>query len=335
MQPDEASYFVNIAAIGGTLVGLTFAILSFFLVDLLKRFEATALPVFRSRDTNDSARPSRSLNLPDSLNDIDLFDGDPLVIFIAFSVAVTWILFLFPLMLGLTAAWTGERTGVLGGELFFLTCTFAFSFITRNKAINKLKPYLTREELLWPFLGGILLALYIGATAIVVASAFPHTPRLAFWRLDMSNAQTALFVIKFICILSLLIGTYTTNKDMFVFFKSIATERMRQHWLEWFVTQKYNTLKLRVDAAQSRIPMERRDELVKKWNGGCPEMISTHDAFVKSGQRFLKTVWREIIDGRSGAPSWMLDVPGIANWAAELEELLQGCEQGLPPVDEF
>src|SRR5437899_1437503 len=105
MKSDEASYFLNVAVIGGTLLALSFVTLQFFLADLLKRYESTALPVFPSRDFETSEQPSEHLDLPDSLKDQVLFDGDPLVIFMAFSVAVTWIQFVVPLTIGLTAAW--------------------------------------------------------------------------------------------------------------------------------------------------------------------------------------------------------------------------------------
>jgi hypothetical protein len=38
MTSDEASFFLNLAAIGGALLGLSFVTLSFFLVDLLNRY---------------------------------------------------------------------------------------------------------------------------------------------------------------------------------------------------------------------------------------------------------------------------------------------------------
>jgi hypothetical protein len=316
---DDSTYFINIAVIGGTLLGLVFAILSFFLVDLLKRFESTALPVFRSQDTY--TEPSAHLTMPESLKDIELFDGDPLVIFIAFSSAVTWILFLFPLVLGLTAAWTGARPLILGTELVILDSFFGLSFFNRNAAIKKLRPYLTREEQAWPLLGWILLAIYVGAALVVLSTASPNLPHLAFWTENMQNKELAIAIVKIFCILSLLIGTYTTNKDMFIFFKSIAGERMRQRWLEWFVSSRYPHLKGKVQHSVPRLTPKDRITLETRWNGGRPEMISTHDAFRGTAQPLLQTVWDEVISGRRGAPSWMLDVPAIANWAAEVEHL--------------
>jgi hypothetical protein len=277
-------------------------------------------------------RPSERLALPDAIVDQELFDGDPLVIFIAFSVAVTWILFLFPLTLGLTAAWVGAGF-TLGIELFALVSFFTFSFIQRNRAIKKLRPYLTREELLWPLFGTLLLVIYMAATVLVIAAAVPCLPRIVVWRADITNAALSLFVVKIICILSLLIGTYTTNKDMFVFFKSIAAERMRQQWLQWFLTTRYPLLETRVRLAEARLPPESGEEVRARWNRGYPTAVSTHEAFVKAGSPFLQTVWQELIAGRLGAPSWMLDVPAIANWAANVEEVLDRCAQQNPSAE--
>ncbi len=329
MSSDETSYFLNIAVIGGTLLALSFVTLQFFLGELLKRFEATALPVFRSRDSDEVTEPCDSLTPPDSLKDVRLFDGDPLVIFMAFSVAVTWIQFLVPLTLGLTAAWLGTHLMILAVELACLLVAFGFSFVTRNKAIKRLRPYLTRDELLWPVLGGILLALYIVAAGVALISALPApmstAPYLAIWnRWGISNDYASLFVLKVVCIVSLLVGTYTTNKDMFIFFKSVASERMRQRWLESFLQERYLELKRRVEVASSKAGVNARlADLEQEWNKGCPETISTHDALNEAGPASVIKVWQNLINGRSGTPSWMLDVPRIANWEARVEKSLK------------
>lgn len=338
MSSDEASFFLNIAVIGGTLLALSFVTLQFFLGDLLKRYESTGLPVFRSRNIEEGEQPLGSVTLPDSLKDETLFDGDPLVIFMAFSVAVTWIQFLVPLTIGLTTAWFGEHLGVLAVELTFLLGAFAFSFVTRNKAIKRLRPYLTREELLWPVFGAVLLAFYVVAAGVAVTSALSTiTPVPAFlmvWnRWGIGNEKASLFVLKFVCILALLIGTYTTNKDMFIFFKSVAAERMRRRWLNSFVHERYPDLKKRVEMARSELPSKAQlPELLRKWNHGCPEIASTHDAFTVAGRTALAKVWQELIEGRSGAPSWMLDVPRIANWESEVEELLRRHDSAASAV---
>ena len=78
MQADDISYFSNIAVIAATLLGLTFVALSFFLVDLAKRYDDTALPVFRHRDRSTKDDVVWNLKSPESLTDFELLDGDPL-----------------------------------------------------------------------------------------------------------------------------------------------------------------------------------------------------------------------------------------------------------------
>jgi hypothetical protein len=326
MSSDDASYFLNIAVIGGTLLALSFVTLQFFLEKLLKRYELVALPVFRSGDFGRTEEPSHLLALPDSLKDEELLDGDPLIIFMAFSVGVTWIQFLVPLTIGLSAAWLGEHRAILAVELAFLLGFFAVSFFHRNRAIKRLRPYLRREEVLWPALGGMLLGFYLVATAVTLASALSplmHVPAfLTIWnRWGVSNEHASFFMLKFVCILSLLIGTYTTNKDMFIFFKSIGAEGMRQRWLDSFVRERYRDLQKTVNTAKSELGEEAREILLRKWNEGCPSrMASTHDAFRKIEQTTLTRMWREFVDGRTGSPMWLFDVPHIANWEAEVKE---------------
>jgi hypothetical protein len=152
-------------------------------------------------------------------------------------------------------------------------------------------------------------------------------------RWGIGNEKASLFALKFVCILALLIGTYTTNKDMFIFFKSVAAERMRRRWLNSFVHERYPDLKKRVEMARSELPSKAQlPELLRKWNHGCPEIASTHDAFTVAGQTALAKVWQELIEGRSGAPSWMLDVPRIANWESEVEELLRRHDSAASAV---
>jgi hypothetical protein len=135
------------------------------------------------------------------------------------------------------------------------------------------------------------------------------------------NDDASLFVLKVVCVLSLLGGTYTTNKDMFIFFKSVAAERMRERWLEVFAHERYPDLKKRVEIVKVKMGPQG-EELVQKWNDGRPEMTSTHDAFTKRGRTCLTRVWQDLLVGRRGAPIWLLDVPRIANWEAEVEQLL-------------
>ena len=79
---DEATYFINVAVIAGALIGLTFIALQLFMVDMLSRFEASAFPVFRSRENHKLRfRPIRR-DTPAALtkaNGGNCLDGDPLV----------------------------------------------------------------------------------------------------------------------------------------------------------------------------------------------------------------------------------------------------------------
>jgi len=60
-------------------------------------------------------------------------------------------------------------------------------------------------------------------------SKFLH---LAVWSdRGFASEQVSMFLVKISCIVSLVLGTYTLNKDMFIFFKSAAAERMRDRWL--------------------------------------------------------------------------------------------------------
>jgi hypothetical protein len=329
---DDVLFFLNVAVIGGALIGLAFVSLTFFLVDLLKRYKKTALPVFRHREKparNEQTRRFRKMTPPDSMTDFELLDGDPLVVFIAFSVSVTWNFFLLPLTIGLTAGWGGARLSILAVELFISLIFLTFSVLVREIKIRELKPYLTREELFWPYFTGMAFLLFAGTTGVVAIAAmhdiYPGIDHLAFWnRWSITDEHAAVFMLKAVCILSLLLGTYTTNKDMFIFFKTVAAERMRQRWIEAFVQETYPDLKKRVESAIKDIPAEEQkvDLLVCRWNHGHPDAISTHDALKKAGPKFVHELWVELINRRSGAASWMLDIPSIANWAADLEDML-------------
>lgn len=330
MSVDESSLFLNFAVIGGALLGLAFVTLSFFFVDLLSRYDRTALPVFRDRDPHISAP---TLPRPYSLTDFQLFDGDPVVIFVAASVAVTWLFFLMPLAIGLTVAWGGAQFAVLSVELFLLVGFLSGSFLARNWQIEKLRPYATREEKIWPLLGWLMLASYWIATMAIIAEAvakcYPAITRWRLWTLwRFPTEHDAIFLLKLMCVGSLLLGTYTTNKDMFVFFKTFATERMRDRWLRMFL-KDYENLAERVALAISYIPPELRefDPLVIKWNGGFPPLQSLHKAFKDERREDLLILWSELVRKRQGVATWMIDVPSIAQWAEELRIALDGRER--------
>lgn len=327
--PDDITYFSNIAVIGGTLVGLTFVVGTFFLLDLLHRYEQVSFPVFRERNPDDARSLSRHSKHPHSLNDHELFDGDPLVVFIAFSLAVTWNLFLMPLAVGLTAAWGGARLAVIAVELAVFCVILVFSFRVRTRKIEQLCPYLTRDELLWPAFAGIGLGIYILGVLVVVISTLTEHPtvrRFALWQhYGIPDDRAAIFAIKTVCVLSLLVGTYTTNKDMFIFFKTMAAERMRQRWLQDFIRDAYPRLEQQVARHKSKLSESalRQDAVVQAWNHGVPKTISTHDAIRNAGDVFTDALWQDLHRRQGGTPVWMLDIPRIADWAAQLEDVLK------------
>ena len=288
-----------------------------------------ALPVFRSRDLG---KPQLLLREPDAMEfatDYEIFDGDPLVVFIAFSVSVTWNLFLFPLTLGLTIAWGGSRPGILAVEMAVFLIIFIFSFDMRNKRIKELQPYLTREEVAWPYGGIVILGFYAIATIIVLiaalASLLQQDLSIELWhRWGISDSHAILFVTKFLCVVSLLLGTYTTNKDMFIFFKTIAAEKMRNHWLHTFFADEYPVLQARVGTAISNLPEEAKnfDRLYQLWNDGFPGMIWTHPVLKQASPAQVQKQWKALVSKKGGALSWIVDVPRVATWAAQIKDAL-------------
>lgn len=204
-----------------------------------------------------------------------------------------------------------------------------FCFQVRNRKITELKPYLTREELWWPSLSRAALVLF-GATAVLlivaaISNLFPEIAQLIRpMPLRMSPGHTGVFLLKLICIFSLLMGTYTTNKDMFIFFKSVALERMRRRWLQSFLKERYKQMEARVAAiVQQDVSQSGDDEIVRIWEQG-PSLIPVHNE-LKSGD--AKHVWDSLIHGHEGAPGWMLDVPAITAWAARVQHSLDARDQ--------
>lgn len=324
---DEATYFVNIAVISGALIGLTFIALNLFMVDMLRRYEETALPVFRERETNDSARKPSKPDPPESLTDSELLDGDPVVVFMAFSVAVSWSLFLLPLVIGLTEAWS-RRWGVLSAEMFAFSFVLAFNFVVRSQKVKQMRPYLTREELLWPLMSGAAFMLYLSTATVLLFAVFPSIVPLALrssaWtRFGLTFEQTGMFLLKTSCIASLVLGTYTVNKDMFIFFKAASAERMRGCWLKDFFKSTYLKLDERVHHATSQIPSEAKeaDSLWTRWKNG-PTTISDHKAFKEPGSEPARLLWEKLVKRRGEIPIWMLDIPSIARWAGDVEKEL-------------
>ena len=139
----------------------------------------------------------------------------------------------------------------------------------------------------------------------------------------MSDLRAAINMLKAVCVLSLLLGTYTTNKDMFIFFKCIASERMRQKWLTSFIRHRYSELERKVANLRSQdIPAADLGQLERAWNNGHPHIVSMHEGLREHTSRGAMNIWQDLVQGSDGTPAWMLDVPLIANWEARVTELL-------------
>lgn len=52
-------------------------------------------------------------------------------------------------------------------------------------------------------------------------------------------------------------------------------------------------------------------------------MTSVHDALKKAGEIPLEKMWRDFLDGLGATPVWLLDVPHIANWEADIKQLIR------------
>jgi hypothetical protein len=328
---DEATYFLNVAVIAGALIGLSFIALNLFMVDMLTRYEKAAFPVFRNRETDHFARKPEELTPPESLTDLELLDGDPLVVFMAYSVAVSWSLFLLPLLIGLSAAW-GMRPGVFALEMFLFSIMLVSNFRVRNQKVKQLKPYLTREELLWPLMSGGAFVLYASTFVVLIFSIFPHAvpvalrPSAWLWQ-GYSYEQAAIILLKTSCLACLVLGTYTVNKDMFIFYKAASAERMRDCWLKDFLENKYPKLNQKIHHRTLHMPAEVRaaDSVWQRWSSG-PSVISNHDSFKEPNSESARLLWKRVVNRDGDVPIWMLDVPSIACWFWEIERDLKKAE---------
>jgi len=329
MIPDDVTFLSNVAAAGAVLLGLSFVSLSFFLVDLLKRYDAVPLPVVAHRNANDSKVFTRILSGPESLTDFELFDGDALVVFIAFSVAVSWNLFLLPITIGMTAAIAPKTLFPVAAEMVAFLGTLTFSSLVRNRKLKQLGPYKTREEALWSPLAMIALCLHTAACLVVIMATLsyhkiPLLDDLRVWsRLGLTDLQAAVIVLKITCLVALLLGTYTVNKDMFVFFKCIARERMRARWLKEFLKETYPVLKRQVGRALSDVSWDSHEKLSKQWGNGYPTDIAALEALKVVRADCLPEVWQRLAQRKDIALGWMIDVGGVAQWADGIEACLQ------------
>lgn len=336
---DEAAYFSTIASIGAALYGLSLIALASFLPELMKRWEEAAFPVFRDGDKKRRAHSLVSLRF---LTDRELLDGDPIVIFIAFSVGVSWNLFCLPMAIGLTAAWLQEHLYFCSIELLLFAGFLSTCLIGRQAGIRKLNVYLTREEKAWPALTWTVIGGMAGAGLVVAfASLAPHVELLAratFWtHLGISDTALILVILKTVCIVTLLLGTYTLNKEIFIYFKVLTSEKMRKKWLSRF-SDEYDELTQKVQKVINALPPDANELVALKeaWNGGEPSLIGVHDELKgPHGDARRKALWKEIQSKREGSPAWMLDVAAFAEWEEQVRASLGSIEnsQRIQPAE--
>jgi hypothetical protein len=159
----------------------------------------------------------------------------------------------------------------------------------------------------------------IVAVAALSNQGIEWAQALAVWtRGGITNIRMAMSVIKSVCIVALLLGTYAVNKDMFVFIKSVAAERMRIRWFTAFRADTYPKMKVEVEVALLDTTWGSVKQLQELWYHG-PDPLSSHQAIREARH---DDVWQELIDRHSITPGWMLDIPSIAHWATRVENYL-------------
>ena len=137
MIPLSDSFFSTIAGSAAALLGLSFFALIFFLTELFRRyeFEELSLPIHpdmllsRLQILSEAQR-----KLPEHITDLALLDRDPLVVFSAFSVGVSWNMYFVSLVVSLTAvSGTFANAWVFAIELLAFWCFLTFSLIVSKK----------------------------------------------------------------------------------------------------------------------------------------------------------------------------------------------------------
>jgi hypothetical protein len=159
LSAGDINYFSTLASIAATLVGLSFLSLSFFFTGLLDRYQVLSLPVYRFEDDPKLRYEFESV---EQIPDRNLFDSDPLVIFAAFSVALSWVLYFLALVLAITAiSGALARPPIIALEmLFFLVILILSVRVRRAVYLHHLRVYRTGEEVYWPLLERLFLGCY-------------------------------------------------------------------------------------------------------------------------------------------------------------------------------
>jgi hypothetical protein len=231
----------------------------------------------------------------------------------------------------MTAAIAPKTLIPVATEMVAFLGTLTFSSLMRKKKLEQLGPYKTREEALWSPLALIALCLHTAACLVVIMATLSYhkialLDDLRVWsRLGLTDLEAAVIVLKITCLVALLLGTYTVNKDMFVFFKCIARERMRAGWLKEFLRETYSVLSRQVGRALSDVSWDSVEKLKlsEQWHGGCPLGIAALEALKDARADCLPEVWHRLAQQKDIALGWMIDVGEVAQWADGIEASLQ------------
>jgi hypothetical protein len=357
---EDTAYFQVLAGVSATLLALSFVALSFFLEGLFRRHKTLVLPVIRQEDVNkgsDGLQARLHSRLPriSNMTDLRLFDGDPLVVFVAFSVAVTWNLYFISLLASVTASVPEfSYPIVFAVELSIFGGTLVADLEVRHRQYKRLRTYRTRDEHMWRPYGLLLSVIYVGLALFAIMSAIPALA--ARWmELGFDSSYWLRQILKGACPFALFSALYFTNHDCFVFFKARVSDDVRQRWLGHFVTKEYPSLVDGVGkctATLQGVPevADRLAKLTERWNGGCPpeDCFTTSLGILNAGvppwQKMraslsnngatpppttkppgfsYEDVWEEVLANRGKIAGWMVDVPGISGWADGVSEGLR------------
>lgn len=305
----DSSFFTAVAESAAALLGLSFLALSFFLTSLFPRYSGLALPVhLESLRSRLLSLGEGQLCLPQHVTDFRLFDSDPLIVFSAFSVGVSWNMYFVGLVVSLTAlSGKFDNPWVYTAELSVFWCFLTFSLTVRNMKRDQLATYRTRDEKLWEVFEWMFILLWWLGAVFTFITAF--------------YGDTVTWILKAISLGGLFFGLYVTNKDFFVYFKSRTSDEMRGKWLHQFITHRYQGLKNEVDASLAKASEPQIIEIESIWNEGCPPAVYVRDGFSPANGK-PDARWRCLLAGGDSVASWMFDVPGIDLWVANIEKIL-------------
>ncbi len=354
----DSVFFSTIAEISGTLLGITFLALSFSLTNLLHFYRHLALPVLPAGRAGDAHGWDRTAGRAERIDDYHLLDGNPIMVFMAFSVAVTWNLFQFPLVVSLALlSGTLSEPAVLSFIMLLLTLMLLYVMLVRRAQLDRLNAYATREELfLAPVevavasacglavFGGLFLS--IGSLLRRIRAPTEWIQFLSLHPLAVDPRWILLPGLKVLCIALILSGVFFANKDLFAFFKADVCEGIRRRWLRAFVRDHYPRLARSVaDLASAAGCRGQRQSpelcaLFRVWNDGVPPQEFVEHALDMSVRllprgssrpdyaRFVAH-WNFLRCGSKSVATWMFDTPGVARWSDSVERRLAETRAAL------